>query len=102
MYVLFNPSLLSPYVQSRRDGHLDSSIQRLYSPALGDVLHLLLHPDPSARPSAAALVAQLLDSKYPHSAERRSVIFPPHSWEDTVAQLRRENAELRCRLSSST
>jgi hypothetical protein len=75
-------------------------MQRQYSPALCEILHLLLHPDPAHRPSAAALVTQLLGSKYPHSAERRSQIFPPASLEEIVAQLRRENAELRGKAGS--
>jgi phosphohistidine phosphatase SixA len=75
-------------------------MQRLYSPALCEILHLLLHPDPSHRPSAATLVSQLLGQKYPHSAERRSVIFPSSGLEEIIAQLRRENAELRSKAGS--
>lgn len=96
---------LSSVVMACRDGQLDSSLSRSYSPALVEVLQLLMHPEPSLRPTAAALATHLLRGKYPfaHDAGRVCGIFPPASLdlEEQLAQLRRENAALRAKASGA-
>lgn len=67
-----------------------------------EVLQLAMHPDPAHRPSAAALATHLLSDRYPHSADRKAAVFPPSSLEDLVAQLRRENSELKARLGGGS
>lgn len=50
--------------QKLRDGELDNKLVANYSPSLVAVLRLLMHPDPTQRPSAQYCVDHLLRDRY--------------------------------------
>ena len=86
----------------RRDGKLDVSLNQRFSRPLVEILHLLTHPDPTARPSAHTLHTSLLPDMY--RGDSREIIFGAstqggsggsNGGDSEIDRLRVENKRLR-------